>query len=221
MNILISNDDGYLAPGIQELARRIRRFGNVTVVAPEQNHSGASNSLTLNRPLSVRQVQENVFFVNGTPSDCVHIALTGLLPQKPDIVLSGINCGQNMGDDVLYSGTVAAAMEYIVDNFIKNPLPAPFLLNVNIPNTTIDQLSGLVVTRLGRRHAAQSVIEQVNPRGETIYWLGAAGDARDSTQGTDFWATSHNYVSVTPLQVDMTNYGMLDTVRAWCNSFQS
>ena len=111
MNILISNDDGYLAPGIQELARRIRRFGNVTVVAPEQNHSGASNSLTLNRPLSVRQVQENVFFVNGTPSDCVHIALTGLLPQKPDIVLSGINCGQNMGDDVLYSGTVAAAME--------------------------------------------------------------------------------------------------------------
>ena len=266
MNILISNDDGYLAPGIQELARRIRRFGNVTVVAPEQNHSGASNSLTLNRPLSVRQVQENVFFVNGTPSDCVHIALTGLLPQKPDIVLSGINCGQNMGDDVLYSGTVAAAMEgflfgcpsfafsqvhsgwscldsaaevaeYIVDNFIKNPLPAPFLLNVNIPNTTIDQLSGLVVTRLGRRHAAQSVIEQVNPRGETIYWLGAAGDtiievivgfalgaagdARDSTQGTDFWATSHNYVSMTPLQVDMTNYGMLDTVRAWCNSFQS
>ena len=191
-----------------------------------------------------------VFFVNGTPSDCVHIALTGLLPQKPDIVLSGINCGQNMGDDVLYSGTVAAAMEgflfgcpsfafsqvhsgwscldsaaevaeYIVDNFIKSPLPAPFLLNVNIPNTTIDQLSGLVVTRLGRRHAAQSVIEQVNPRGETIYWLGAAGDARDSTQGTDFWATSHNYVSVTPLQVDMTNYGMLDTVRTWCNSFQS
>ena len=155
-----------------------------------------------------------------------------------------------MGDDVLYSGTVAAAMEgflfgcpsfafsqvhsgwscldsaaevaeYIVDNFIKNPLPAPFLLNVNIPNTTIDQLSGLVVTRLGRRHAAQSVIEQVNPRGETIYWLGAAGDARDSTQGTDFWATSHNYASMTPLQVDMTNYGMLDTVRAWCNSFQS
>lgn len=112
MNILISNDDGYLAPGIQELARRIRRFGNVTVVAPEQNHSGASNSLTLNRPLSVRQVQENVFFVNGTPSDCVHIALTGLLPQKPDIVLSGINCGQNMGDDVLYSGTVAAAMAF-------------------------------------------------------------------------------------------------------------
>ena len=104
---------------------------------------------------------------------------------------------------------------------LKNPLPAPFLLNVNIPNTTIDQLSGLVVTRLGRRHAAQSVIEQVNPRGETIYWLGAAGDARDSTQGTDFWATSHNYVSMTPLQVDMTNYGMLDTVRAWCNSFQS
>jgi len=250
MNILISNDDGYLAPGIQELARRIRRFGNVTVVAPEQNHSGASNSLTLNRPLSARQVQENVFFVNGTPSDCVHIALTGLLPQKPDIVLSGINCGQNMGDDVLYSGTVAAAMEgflfgcpsfafsqvhsgwscldsaaevaeYIVDNFIKNPLPAPFLLNVNIPNTTIDQLSGLVVTRGRCARSGGRLVRGVARRGEKLCGRGAAGDARDSTQGTDFWATSHNYVSMTPLQVDMTNYGMLDTVRAWCNSFQS
>lgn len=128
MNILISNDDGYLAPGIQELARRIRRFGNVTVVAPEQNHSGASNSLTLNRPLSARQVQENVFFVNGTPSDCVHIALTGLLPQKPDIVLSGINCGQNMGDDVLYSGTVAAAME----GFLLAARPLLFLKCIRV-----------------------------------------------------------------------------------------
>ena len=248
MNILISNDDGYLAPGIQELARRMRRFGNVTVVAPEQNHSGASNSLTLNRPLSVHQVQENVFFVNGTPSDCVHIALTGLLPQKPDIVLSGINCGQNMGDDVLYSGTVAAAMEgflfgcasfafsqvhsgcayldsaaetaeRIIENYIKKPLPAPFLLNVNIPNRTVDQLNGLLVTRLGRRHSAQSVIEQINPRGQKIYWLGAAGDARDSEQGTDFWATDHDYVSATPLQVDMTNYAVLENVRAWWNQF--
>ena len=206
MNILISNDDGYLAPGIQELARRIRRFGNVTVVAPEQNHSGASNSLTLNRPLSVRQVQENVFFVN---------AMEGFLFGCPSFAFSQVHSGWSCLD------SAAEVAEYIVDNFIKSPLPAPFLLNVNIPNTTIDQLSGLVVTRLGRRHAAQSVIEQVNPRGETIYWLGAAGDARDSTQGTDFWATSHNYVSVTPLQVDMTNYGMLDTVRTWCNSFQS
>lgn len=248
MNILISNDDGYLAPGIQELARRMKRFGNVTVVAPEQNHSGASNSLTLNRPLSVRQVQQDVYFVNGTPSDCVHIALTGMLKTKPDLVLSGINCGQNMGDDVLYSGTVAAAMEgflfgcpsfafsqvnggwscldsaakvaeRIVERFIEQPLTAPFLLNVNIPNKTVDQLAGLVVTRLGRRHSAQSVIEQINPRGEKIYWLGAAGDARDSVQGTDFWATSHDYVSMTPLQVDMTNYAMLDTVRSWWNSF--
>lgn len=248
MNILISNDDGYLAPGIQELARHMKRFGHVTVVAPEQNHSGASNSLTLNRPLSIRQVQDDVYFINGTPSDCVHIALTGLLKEKPDLVLSGINCGQNMGDDVLYSGTVAAAMEgylfgcpsfafsqvksgwsyldsaaqtveRIIENYLDNPLPAPFLLNVNIPNTTIDRLNGVVVTRLGRRHSAQSVIEQINPRGEKIYWLGAAGDAKDDAQGTDFWATSHGYVSMTPLQVDMTNYATLDSVKNWWNKF--
>ena len=228
MNILISNDDGYLAPGIQELARHMKRFGHVTVVAPEQNHSGASNSLTLTRPLSIRQVQDDVYFINGTPSDCVHIALTGLLKEKPDLVLSGINCGQNMGDDVLYSGTVAAAMEgylfgcpsfafsqvksgwsyldsaaqtveRIIENYLDNPLPAPFLLNVNIPNTTIDRLNGVV--------------------GEKIYWLGAAGDAKDDAQGTDFWATSHGYVSMTPLQVDMTNYATLDSVKNWWNKF--
>lgn len=249
MHILISNDDGYLAPGIHELARRMKRFGKVTIVAPEQNHSGASNSLTLNRPLSIHQVQEDVYFINGTPSDCVHVALTGLIEDKPDLVLSGINCGQNMGDDTLYSGTVAAATEgflfgypsfafsqiqkgwshldsagavaeRIIESYLKNPFPGPFLFNVNIPNSTIEELSGVLITRLGRRHSAQPVIEQINPRGEKIYWMGAAGDARDSAQGTDFWATSHGYVSMTPLQVDMTNYGQLEKVKNWWNSLR-
>lgn len=248
MNILISNDDGYLAPGILELAKTMKRFGKVTVVAPERNHSGASNSLTLQQPLRIHQVQEGVYFVTGTPSDCVHISLTGLLSDKPDLVLSGINCGHNMGDDVLYSGTVAAAMEgflfgypsfafsqiekgwsyldsaskvaeNIIESYIENPLPGPFLLNVNIPNKSITDLKAVLVTRLGRRHTAQPVIEQINPRGEKIYWMGAAGDAKDNAEGTDFWAVEHDHVSMTPLQVDMTNYERLDEVNRWWRSF--
>ncbi len=228
MNILISNDDGYLAPGIQELARHMKRFGHVTVVAPEQNHSGASNSLTLTRPLSIRQVQDDVYFINGTPSDCVHIALTGLLKEKPDLVAAAMEgylfgCPSFAFSQVKsgwsYLDSAAQTVERIIENYLDNPLPAPFLLNVNIPNTTIDRLNGVVVTRLGRRHSAQSVIEQINPRGEKIYWLGAAGDAKDDAQGTDFWATSHGYVSMTPLQVDMTNYATLDSVKNWWNKF--
>lgn len=246
MHILISNDDGYLAPGIQELARAMKKFGKVTIVAPERNQSGASNSLTLHLPLRIQQLQENLYFVTGTPSDCVHIAMTGLLPEKPDLVLSGINCGQNMGDDTLYSGTVAAAMEgylfgcpsfsfsqvksgwsyldsavrvaeIIVGDYIKNPLKAPFLLNVNIPNMYFEELSGVIVTRLGRRHSAQPVVEQINPRGEKIYWMGPAGDAKDNVYGTDFWAVDHGYVSMTPLHMDMTDYSQLEEVRTWWN----
>lgn len=246
MHILISNDDGYLAPGIQDLAKAMTKFGKVTIVAPERNQSGASNSLTLTNPLRIRQLKENLYFVTGTPSDCVHIAMTGLLKEKPDLVLSGINCGQNMGDDTLYSGTVAAAMEgylfgcpafafsqvhsgwafldsavrvaeVIVGDYVKNPLPAPFLLNVNIPNCYFEELNGVVVTRLGRRHTACPVIEQVNPRGEKIYWMGAAGDAKDNIHGTDFWAVDHGYVSMTPLHMDMTDYDQLETVRNWWN----
>lgn len=246
MHILISNDDGYLAPGIQELARAMKKFGKVTIVAPERNQSGASNSLTLHLPLRIQQLQENLYFVTGTPSDCVHIAMTGLLPEKPDLVLSGINCGQNMGDDTLYSGTVAAAMEgylfgcpsfafsqvksgwsyldsavrvaeTIVGDYIKNPLKSPFLLNVNIPNMYFEELSGVIVTRLGRRHSAQPVVEQINPRGEKIYWMGPAGDAKDNVYGTDFWAVDHGYVSMTPLHMDMTDYFQLEEVRTWWN----
>jgi 5'-nucleotidase len=244
MRILISNDDGYLAPGIHELARRMKRFGKVTVVAPEQNHSGASNSLTLNRPLTISQVQPDVYFINGWASDCVHVALTGLLEEKPDLVLSGINCGQNMGDDTLYSGTVAAAMEgylfgypsfafsqlqkgwafldsagavaeEIVKQYIRNPYPGPFLFNVNIPNLPKEEIKGVQITRLGRRHSAQPVIEQINPRGEKIYWMGAAGAAKDQEKGTDFYATSNGYASMTPLQVDMTNHELLPSIQSW------
>ena len=241
MRILIANDDGYLAPGIAALVRACRDLGDIDVVAPEQNASGTSNALTLNRPLSVFEARgeglEGFRVVNGTPSDCVHVALTGLLPQRPDLVLSGINNGANMGDDTLYSGTVAAAMEgylfgipsiafsqvdkgwrhldaaaatarSIVRQLLDEGLPeGPWLLNVNIPNVADAAERPRVVTRLGRRHASEPVIRQTNPRGETIYWIGPAGDARDAGEGTDFRATAEGAVSITPLQVDLTDHG--------------
>ena len=244
LRILVSNDDGYLAPGLAALAQAMSAFGAVTVVAPEQNHSGASNSLTLSRPLTVQRAQSGFFYVNGTPTDCVHIALTGLLDAMPDIVVSGINSGQNMGDDTIYSGTVAAAMEgylfgvpsfafslvergpehvhdaahwaaQIVRRYLEAPLPAPFLLNVNLPNLPRDQVKGAQVTRLGKRHHSEPVVRAQNPRGETIYWVGAAGTARDAGPGTDFHATAEGWVSVTPLQIDLTHTGLLPTVRQW------
>ena len=248
MRILISNDDGYSAPGIRALAKAMRRFGYVTVVAPEFNQSGTSNALTLTRPLQVQEVEPGVFAVNGTPSDSVHLALTGLLDEKPDLVLSGINCGQNMGEDTMYSGTVAAAIEgylfgidsiafsqiergwghledaatmaqAIVERFLERKKDGePQLLNVNIPNLPLSQLQGIVVTRLGRRHHAESVIKEVSPRGFPIYWVGAAGKPKDRAEGTDFWAVEHNAVSVTPLQVDLTNYSAVRSVGQWLHS---
>jgi len=244
MRILVSNDDGYLAPGVAALADAMRPFGEVTVVAPEQNHSGASNSLTLTRPLTVHRADNGFLFINGTPTDCVHIALTGLLEQPPDLVVSGINNGQNMGDDTIYSGTVAGAMEGflfgvpaiafslvergyahldsaariaadIVARYMADPIPGPFLLNVNIPNLPYEAIAGITGTRLGRRHHAEPVIRSENPRGETIYWVGGAGSARDAGPGTDFHATANGYVSVTPLQVDLTHNGQLPIVREW------
>jgi len=243
MRILIANDDGYLAPGLAALVHACRGLGDIDVVAPEQNASGTSNALTLNRPLSVFEaVGEAVRgfkVVNGTPSDCVHVALTGLLPQRPDLVLSGINNGANMGDDTLYSGTVAAAMEgylfgipaiafsqvakgwgeleaaaaaarRIIDRVLAGGMPAgPWLLNVNIPNVADAASLPRRITRLGRRHASQAVIRQTSPRGEPIYWIGPAGDARDAGEGTDFHATTHGCVSITPLQVDLTDHAAL------------
>lgn len=244
MRILIANDDGYLAPGIAALVRACEGLGDIDIVAPEQNASGTSNSLTLNRPLSVFTAANGVRVVNGTPSDCVHVALTGLLPQRPDLVVSGINNGANMGDDTLYSGTVAAAMEgylfgipavafSLVDKgwghldaaervarallreLVEAPPPGgPFLLNVNIPNRADADVLPRVVTRLGRRHASEPVIRETNPRGEPIWWIGPAGDAREAGEGTDFHATASGCVSITPLQVDLTDHASLPAWRA-------
>lgn len=240
MHILIANDDGYLAPGIAALVQAMQGLGTIDVIAPEQNASGTSNALTLTRPLSVFEARgehvKGFRVVNGTPSDCVHIALTGLLERRPDLVLSGINNGANMGDDTLYSGTVAAAMEgflfgvpaiafsqgekgwahldaaaacarSIVEQVLAGGPPAgPWLLNVNIPNRADAATLPRVVTRLGRRHASEPVISQVNPRGEKIYWIGPAGDAREAGEGTDFHAVANGQVSITPLQVDLTDH---------------
>jgi 5'-nucleotidase len=244
MHILVSNDDGYLAPGLEALAAALRRFGTVTVVAPEQNCSGASNSLTLTRPLTVQTAGNGFLYLNGTPTDCVHVALTGLLDRQPDLVVSGINNGQNMGDDTIYSGTVAAAMEGylfglpsmafshvdkghahldaaarraadIVERFIEHRLEGPFLLNVNLPNLPYEQLREIRCTRLGKRHQAEPVIRQQSPRGETIYWVGSAGEARLAGPGTDFHAVAAGQVSVTPLQIDLTYVEQLSSVAQW------
>jgi 5'-nucleotidase len=245
MRILVANDDGYLAPGLECLVEACRGLGDLDVVAPEQNASGTSNSLTLNRPLSAFTAANGFRYLNGTPSDCVHIALTGLLEQRPDLVVSGINNGANMGDDTLYSGTVAAAMEgylfgipsiafslvakgwahldaagrvarSVIEQVIADP-PAPgvWLLNVNIPNRADADALPREVTRLGRRHASEPVIRQTNPRGEPIYWIGPAGDAREAGAGTDFYATASGRVSVTPLQVDLTDHAALARWRGW------
>lgn len=244
MRILIANDDGYLAPGLAALVKAMHGLGEIDVIAPEQNASGTSNSLTLSRPLTVHRAANGFYYVNGTPSDSVHVALTGLLPQRPDLVLSGINNGANMGDDTLYSGTVAAAMEgflfgvpaiafsqvekgwghleaaaqvarSVVENVLAQP-PAqrPWLLNVNIPNRDDAMRLPRQVTRLGRRHASEPVIRQTSPRGETIYWIGPAGNAREGGDGTDFHATANGCVSITPLQVDLTDHASMGAWRS-------
>jgi 5'-nucleotidase len=244
MHILLSNDDGYFAPGLAILAETLGLFAQVTVVAPERDRSGASNSLTLDRPLSVRRAGNGFFYVNGTPTDCVHLAVTGLLDALPDIVISGINDGANMGDDTIYSGTVAAATEGfllgipsfavslvaqgadhfataarvaadVVQRFAKKPLGQPALLNINVPDVPYDDLHGVEVTRLGRRHKAEPVVKSTTPRGETVYWIGAAGSAQDAGEGTDFDAVSRMTVSVTPLQVDLTRFAQLQSLKEW------
>lgn len=244
MQILLSNDDGYFAPGLAALADALAPLARITVVAPERNRSGASNSLTLDRPLWVRQAHNGFYYVNGTPTDCVHLAVTGLLDFEPDMIISGINDGANMGDDTIYSGTVAAATEgyllgipsvavsmsqhnatyfdtaakVIVDlvkHHQKKPVPTAALLNVNVPDIPYDQLRGTRVTRLGKRHKAESVIRAATPRGDTVYWVGAAGAAQDAGEGTDFHAVEHHQVSITPLQIDLTHYQQLDVLQGW------
>ncbi|MBS1170838.1 MAG: surE [Burkholderiaceae bacterium] len=241
MRILISNDDGYLAPGIIALTEALAAIAEVVVVAPDSNRSASSNSLTLERPLFVIRAQDNVYHVNGTPSDCVHIALTGLLPWKPDLVVSGINQGQNMGDDTLYSGTVAAATEgylfgipsfafsqvekgwrevkaaaQVARDIVQrsfDDMPRPFLLNVNIPNRPHGELKGMLATRLGKRHQSEGVIKMLDPHGREMYWIGPAGSAKDGSEGTDFHAIENGYVSVTPLQLDLTQRAHIETLK--------
>ncbi|MDB5823331.1 MAG: surE [Herminiimonas sp.] len=241
MKILVSNDDGYLAPGLIALANALAPIAEIVVVAPDSNRSGSSNSLTLDRPLTVQRAENGYYFVNGTPSDCVHIALTGMLGFKPDLVVSGINQGQNMGDDTLYSGTVAAATEgflfgipsiafsqvrhgwehldaaaRVARELVErrfDMLTAPWLLNVNIPNLPYDKLGPLTPARLGKRHESEPVIKAADPHGREIFWIGPAGAARDGGEGTDFHTVAQGRISITPLQIDLTHNVQLNALK--------
>lgn len=245
MKVLISNDDGYRAPGIRALQGALSPLVETVTVAPDRNRSGASNSLTLEQPVRVWQDTDNVFFTNGTPTDCVHLAVTGgMFDFMPDMVVSGINHGPNLGDDVLYSGTVAAAMEgrflglpaiafslgshrpeamptaahvaaTLVRRLLDDPLPADTILNVNIPAVPLSQLRGFRSTRLGHRHKAEPAVRSQDPRGEPIYWVGPAGSEQDAGEGTDFHALAEGFVSITPLQVDLTRHSALGDLGRW------
>jgi len=249
MKILLSNDDGFLAPGLKALANELKQFADITVVAPDRNRSGASNSLTLDNPLRVFAAENGFFAVNGTPTDCVHLAVTGLLTEMPDMVVSGINEGSNLSDDVLYSGTVAAATEgrflglpsiaislagpkcenyataarvaaILVKQLNKNRLPGDTVLNVNVPDIPFEQLKGFEVTRLGTRHIAEPTIKSNDPRGRKIYWVGQPGPQQDAGPGTDFHAVSLGFVSITPLHLDLTHYKVFDQLAGWTKDIE-
>ncbi len=244
MHILLSNDDGYLAQGLIALADGLQSFADISVVAPDKNRSAASNSLTLEMPLRAHEMANGFIKVDGTPTDCVHLAITGLLKEEPDMVFAGINHGANLGDDVLYSGTVAAATEgrflglpavamsmvssdpqhfesavkvaqIILQRLLDQPLAKDILLNVNVPDLPWSEIKGFQSTRLGQRHKAESVIKSQDPRGRAIYWVGPPGAEQDAGPGTDFYAVSQGYVSVTPLQLDLTRYDALDMIKDW------
>jgi 5'-nucleotidase len=244
VKILVSNDDGYLAEGIKALADALATVADVVVVAPDRNHSGASNSLTLHSPLRIHQVEEDRYFVNGTPTDCVHLALSGLFDEDPDIVVAGVNHGANLGDDVIYSGTVAAAMEgrflglpaiavslvghrgthfdtaaqvavELVQRLEANTLPADVILNVNVPDRPYDQLTGIRSTRLGFRHRSEPLVKTKDPQGKSIYWIGPAGPGQDAGPGTDFDAVEQGAVAVSPLKVDLTRHEAIPRLAQW------
>ena len=244
LKILLSNDDGVYARGLFVLANTLRDVAEIHVVAPDRNRSGASNSLTLSAPLHVKRLENGMISVEGTPTDCVHVAITGLLETAPDMVITGINEGSNLGDDVWYSGTVAAAMEgrflglpaiamslvenggknfetaalvarQLVMHILKDPLPSSTILNVNVPDVPYPDLRGFEVTRLGTRHCAEPTIKQTDPRGHTIYWVGPAGKEEDAGPGTDFHAVRHRHVSITPLRIDITHYEAFDQLSSW------
>lgn len=246
MNILISNDDGYRSEGIAVLAGALEAIADIRVVAPDRDRSGASNSLTLDSPIRAREADNGFTSVDGTPTDCVHLAITGLLDREPDMVVAGINAGANLGDDVLYSGTVAAAMEGrflgspaiavslvnerpthyetaarvtvdLVQRLITGALPADTILNVNVPDLPMEQIKGVQATRLGHRHKSEPVVRMEDPRGRTVYWVGPCGTEQDAGPGTDFHAVRNGYVSVTPLDVDLTRYDAIDKLASWLN----
>jgi 5'-nucleotidase len=249
VKILVSNDDGYRAEGIARLREVLSTLGEVTVVAPDRNRSGAGNSLTLDAPLRLLQSEPGVYFVAGTPTDCVHLGITGALDIEFDMVASGINDGANLGDDVLYSGTVAAAIEgrflglpalafslctspsgarrfdtaarvaeTLVLSLQERPLDPTLILNVNIPDLPFEALEGYRSTRLGFRHRSETVIPARDPRGNTVYWVGAAGQGNDAGQGTDFKAVADGFVSVTPLSIDFTRHAALPEVAHWLDA---
>lgn len=249
MRILISNDDGYRAKGICSLAEALQPLASVTVVAPERDRSGASNSLTLHRPLRVHRSDNGFYYVDGTPTDCVHLAITGLMDQEPDMVIAGINSGANLGDDVLYSGTVAAAMEgrflgfpalavslagsekrhfdtacnvvtTVLDTLKENPLAGDTILNINIPDVPQTGLAGYRATRLGHRHKSEPVVRDTDPMGQTIYWVGPPGAEQDSGEGTDFHAVRNGFVSVTPLKVDLTRHDKVHEIDRWLSELR-
>jgi len=244
MKILLSNDDGYHAAGLAALARYLRDLAELVIVAPDRNQSGSSHSLTLDNPLRVGRTEAGIYFVNGTPTDCVHLAITGLLKDEPDMVISGVNHGANLGDDVLYSGTVAAAIEgrflglpamavslvsdgsdnldtaarvaaVLLQRLQQQPLPADTILNVNVPDRPWDELAGYQATRLGFRHRSEAVVPQADPKGRTVYWVGPAGGGQDAGPGTDFHAIEQGFVSVTPLQVDLTRHDSVAELAHW------
>lgn len=244
MKILLSNDDGYHAVGLAVLAKAVSALADTVIVAPDRNQSGSSHSLTLDTPLRVGRTEQGVYFVNGTPTDCVHLAITGLLQNEPDMVVAGINHGANLGDDVLYSGTVAAAIEgrflglpamavslagedpshfsaaaqavcVLLERLIRNPLPADTILNVNVPDMPYADLQGFQATRLGFRHRSEAVVKSLDPKGKPVYWVGPAGAGQDAGPGTDFHAIATGYVSVTPLQVDLTRHKSVAAVADW------
>lgn len=240
----MSNDDGVRAPGLTGLAASLRDVAELCTVAPDRDRSGASNSLTLDRPLRTVAIEQDVYSVDGTPTDCVHLAVTGLLGLDPDMVISGVNAGANMGDDVIYSGTVAAAMEgrflglpaiavsmtsstpqhyatafrvvrLLLQRLQQQSLPADTILNVNVPDISWERVAGLEVTRLGQRHKSEAVVRDRDPRGREIFWIGPAGAEQDAGPGTDFYAVNQGRVSITPLQVDLTRHAALDKLRHW------
>lgn len=244
MRILLSNDDGYQAPGLKAMAAAMEAVAEVVVVAPDRDRSGASNSLTLETPIRAHTMENGFIRVEGTPTDCVHLAITGLLEEEPDMVVAGINAGANMGDDVIYSGTVAAATEgrflgfpamavsiashtpqyfhtaaqiavQLIERLQCKPLAAESILNVNVPDLPLEEIQGMQITRLGHRHKAEPVVKELDPRGRPIYWVGPAGPEQDAGPGTDFHALRNGFVSITPLQVDLTRHAAIDALSSW------